>query len=242
MCGIHASLSIERFSLPSHGLKQLLCNRGPDHLGEKNIKIENGAAPYFLSFTSTVLSLRGGHVAGQPFIDIKTGSILCWNGEAWKIGTEIVTGNDGQAIFDKLLKAIAVDSNAIESITAVLKVLNSISGPFAFVFFDRIHEQIFFGRDRLGRRSLLRCATTNGIEFSSTSDPAKGIWTEVEADAIYVLPVHGESTALESHDSPTCQSSPILPVQQYDWEPTKQQPVGVPPARLDCSNIAHRHR
>jgi asparagine synthetase B (glutamine-hydrolysing) len=133
--------------------------------------------------------LRGGHVIAQPFTDISSGSALCWNGEAWKIGSDPVAGNDGEAIFDLLLKASSPQKPASESIRDVLKVLQSISGPFAFVFLDKLHSQIYYGRDRLGRRSLL--LKDNGhatsLELSSIAEPASGPWKEVEADAVYQL-------------------------------------------------------
>ena len=219
MCGIHASISAKGFLTPSHGLKQLLCNRGPDYVGEAGAEIHEHGAPYYLSFTSTVLSLRGGDVTPQPFVDTKSGSILCWNGEAWKIGSESITGNDGQVVFDTLLEAIATNDVASESAIAILNVLNSISGPFAFVFLERTHEHIFFGRDRLGRRSLLYSANSNAVEFSSTADPLRGIWKEVEADGIYVLSLnHGALATREQNAEDDIRSLSILPLQKYGWD------------------------
>lgn len=222
MCGIHASISTRSFLAPSSHLKQLLCNRGPDYVGEAVAEINKHGTPYYLSFTSTVLALRGGNVTPQPFVDPNTGSVFCWNGEAWKIGSEPVLGNDGQAVFDALLKAASAQSNASADISEVLDVLKSISGPFAFIFLDRKLEQIFFGRDRLGRRSLLYNTDVDNMEFSSTADPSRGIWNEVDADSIHVLS--------RSQDAPTnrsklpddiLQSSSILPIRKYDWDATK---------------------
>src|SRR4051794_20595656 len=105
MCGIHASISSGGLLTPSPELKKLLCFRGPDHLGESQARFDSQEARYYLSFTSTVLALRGGHVTPQPFVDTKSGSVLCWNGEAWSIGSEPIAGNDGQSIFDALTKA-----------------------------------------------------------------------------------------------------------------------------------------
>jgi asparagine synthetase B (glutamine-hydrolysing) len=199
-------------------LKQLLCKRGPDHVAEAVSEINKHGAPYYLSFTSTVLALRGGHVTRQPFVDPSTGSIFCWNGEAWKIGSEPVNGNDGQVVFDMLLEALSAQYSTSESMTKVLNVLKSISGPFAFVFLDRTHERIFFGRDRLGRRSLLYSTDSDSMEFSSTADSSRGIWQEVEADAIYVLsPAHGTLVDGTQHPDDILLSSPKLSPQKYDW-------------------------
>lgn len=100
-----------------------------------------------------MLSLRGDHVYSQPLVDSDTLSVLCWNGEAWKIDGEPVHGNDTELVFSLFLRAIRGDcENATHRLT---EAVASISGPFAFVFYDAVHSRIFFSRDCLGRRSLL---------------------------------------------------------------------------------------
>lgn len=190
MCGIHASISIEALRLPSAELKALLQSRGPDHLGEAQTQIrgQDGQCCW-VHFTSTVLALRGGHVTVQPFVDTSNGSLLCWNGEAWKIGSQKISGNDGETVFAALTEASSALRSSTEATAAILKVLRSISGPFAFVFLDKIHGQLYLGRDRLGRRSLLHSTARSHsyLEFSSVSDPGSVSWQEVEADAVYQL-------------------------------------------------------
>lgn len=142
------------------------------------------------------MALRGGHITTQPFQDVDSGSSLCWNGEAWSINAETVVGNDGQAVFDLLLRAISAQA-ASDASAAVIQALQSIAGPFAFVFVDRIHDQVYFGRDRLGRRSLLYKSDEDSmcLELSSIADPSHGPWSEVEADVIYQLSYnHSEVT------------------------------------------------
>ncbi|KUJ20327.1 uncharacterized protein LY89DRAFT_440735 [Mollisia scopiformis] len=187
MCGIYASISTQIFRAPNELLKQLLCNRGPDHIGEAQARVDGkGGTSFWISLVSTVLALRGGHVTAQPFLDPSSNSALCWNGEAWKIGLDTISGNDGQAVFDLLIKASSDHVSAPDSTAAVLRVLRSISGPFAFVYLDTYHNQLFFGRDRLGRRSLLhRSDDDTNVQFSSIADTTSGPWQEVEADAVY---------------------------------------------------------
>jgi hypothetical protein len=218
MCGIHASISTRGFQPPSSDLKLLLCNRGPDHVGEAQAEVHNDRNTYSLSFTSTVLALRGGHVQVQPFVDYESGSVLCWNGEAWKIRSEPVIGNDGQKLFQSLIQATSRQLSS-DSNTAVLDVLRSISGPFAFVFLDKIHGQIYFGRDRLGRRSLLYNTESHSgcMEFASTSNPGSTCWKEVEADAIYQLSCRNENCSQNSVDHLSTTS--ILALQRYAWTP-----------------------
>ena len=157
----------------------------------------------------------------QPFIDVQSGSMLCWNGEAWKIGHESVVGNDGQAVFDSLITASFVQKHASDSTAAILKVLQLISGPFAFVFFDMNHNQIYFGRDRLGRRSLLYNTDSGpmSVEFASISDPTNGSWKEVEADAVYQLSftIGSASNGLQG-SADSLLSTKMLPLSKYAWE------------------------
>jgi len=217
MCGIYASISTEGFRSPSKELQLLLCNRGPDHTGSLQSEAKNGDCSYFLSFTSTVLALRGGEVISQPFVDHNTGSALCWNGEAWKIGSTTIEGNDGQFVFDKLIRAVSAHGSTSSSTAAVLEVLNNIFGPFAFVFLDKPHKQLYFARDRLGRRSLLYNKTTSSIEFSSTSDPEIGDWKEIEADGVYVLSYSQKSDEDKRTAVECAVSSTALPIHRHDW-------------------------
>lgn len=204
MCGIHVSLYRNAYQKPNDRLAELLHNRGPDYVGYEQSRIDANGTQYYMSFTSSVLALRGGKISPQPFKDNKTGSIFCWNGEAWKLDGEYLRGNDGKVIFDLLMRAshTLVDSEATK---AILRVLDKISGPFALVFLDQIHKTLYFGRDRLGRRSLL---TRDGLdnfllEICSVSDPINGPWVEVEADGIYQLPLTDEPP------SPPCLSSDL---------------------------------
>jgi asparagine synthetase B (glutamine-hydrolysing) len=196
MCGIYASVSKTGPTHPNPELKQLLSQRGPDHLGELDAQTSTETGTVSLSFASTVLALRGGHLATQPLVDSHTGSILCWNGEAWTIGHELVKGNDGEAVLD-LLTSRTSSLSAFDSVNGVLEIIQSVSGPFAFVYFDKVHELLYFGRDCLGRRSLLFNAESINtiVRFSSIAGNTGGSWREVEADGIYVLaissvPVH----------------------------------------------------
>lgn len=192
MCGIYASIACHGYHRPSDHLKSQLRCRGPDYAGGATAEahLDDGGCAY-LSFYSTVLALRGGHVFPQPLVDPATGSILCWNGEAWRINGAAVDGNDGEAII-RLLAAACSQASRTHAISQTIEVLRSIAGPFAFVFFDKVHSLVYYGRDCLGRRSLLynikKDSITSAIEFSSISDNSKAQWQEVEADGIYMLP------------------------------------------------------
>ncbi|KAK6854093.1 Asparagine synthetase domain-containing protein, partial [Apiospora arundinis] len=198
MCGIHATISVAKQADISEHLSQSLVNRGPDHLGrlEREIPLPN-VAPGFriaLGFTSTVLALRGDHVAKQPLQHADSESVLCWNGEAWKIDDQVVSGNDGEAIFGRIVQC--ENSTAEDRQKHILNSLRNIQGPFAFVFYDSASQCLYFGRDRLGRRSLLMRdePDAQSLSFSSVADsPASG-WEEVQANGIYSVHFHPESS------------------------------------------------
>jgi asparagine synthetase B (glutamine-hydrolysing) len=196
MCGIFCSISCNGFISPDSATKQLLQKRGPDSTGQRQVVVDasgdgsNGASTSLhATFLSTVLALRGTSIVKQPLQDEATGSALCWNGEAWSIGDAPVTGNDSQLIFEKLLATTSDTGSSETAIGAVMQLLSSIRGPYAFVFYDASHKLLYYGRDCLGRRSLLRKSTPDDtLILSSVCDNASGeSWTEVEADGIYIV-------------------------------------------------------
>ncbi|CAK7275119.1 hypothetical protein SEPCBS57363_006517 [Sporothrix epigloea] len=206
MCGIHAVIEpvkandterqkngIENFS---QDLLSRLSRRGPDHLGHVEVTTcpRKDGSGIRLEFTSSVLALRGDGINEQPFVNTGAGTtaqrVLCWNGEVWRFdGNPVSTdGNDGQMLFERL---IATEDP--------LSVLRTIEGPFAFVYYDGPGGQLAYGRDRLGRRSLLQQTTSEGrLTLTSVSDfSADGrfpsVWTEVEADGVYMVDLHDQT-------------------------------------------------
>jgi asparagine synthetase B (glutamine-hydrolysing) len=189
MCGIHAVITASTDPGLSAELKQSLINRGPDYFGQaqRELSCRNPGQELRLYFTSTVLALRGDHVAEQPLEENSAaGSVLCWNGEAWRINNQPVRGNDGEAVFSMLQSPSLSSSSQIRE-AEIVDVLRSIEGPFAFVYYDSSADRVYYGRDRLGRRSLLiKCSSQpNSIELSSIASlPTKG-WEEVSSDGIW---------------------------------------------------------
>lgn len=212
MCGIHVVISILSPGQITADLKRRLCSRGPDHISTHEARLTNGdgdASTTHLAFTSTVLALRGDHVAQQPFVNPTSGSVFCWNGEAWKLRHHDVAGNDGEAIASLLHEAVR-GSSAHDRERGILKTLRSIDGPFAFVFFDKPSHRIYFGRDRLGRRSLLIQPGEKQLVLSSIADSLDDAWKEVEADGIYVLDLNEERAGSKP-------SKPLSSISRHDW-------------------------
>lgn len=225
MCGIYFACSQEEHRPPSSALLDSLKRRGPDGAdslspsvtfetkapGNSSSKMQE--LTYFPTFLSTVLSLRGGSVVIQPLRDPKSGSLLCWNGEAWKVRNQLILGNDAEHVFEAFLDAIkSHNDNADDmlaspnnSLQGVVGMLSSITGPYAFVFYDAQHHRIFYGRDALGRRSLLiKRYSTTSIVVSSICDPAESEdWMEVEADGIHVLDITADRNLTSGVDRVT---------------------------------------
>lgn len=188
MCGIFCSLSRHGYIAPDVNTKKLLQRRGPDSTGQHQTLIETRSSSHVhATFLSTVLALRGSTIVEQPLVDEATGSILCWNGEAWSIGGDLVVGNDSKLVLDKLLEACA--NGASQSTSSVVRLLSSIRGPYALVFYNARNHRIYYGRDCLGRRSLLtKTAPDGSLILSSLCDNASSdAWTEVEADGLYIV-------------------------------------------------------
>lgn len=72
----------------------------------------------------------------------------------------------------------------------ICDILMSIEGPWSFVYFQKSTKQLWFGRDYIGRRSLL--FHHNESDFILTSVGRKShSWSQVSADGIYKLDVGG---------------------------------------------------
>lgn len=215
MCGIYSRLSLakEQPAFLANRVKQQLQNRGPDSFNTLTVPITPGEQrssgqhhqTIFSTFASSVLSLRGDCITAQPLIDVNSGSVLCWNGEAWRIGEAPVAHNDSEVIFTLLKAAARCGTLELESsqdaddgcslrcfsdsLSRVIGAISSVAGPFAFVFLDKVHSRVFFGRDPLGRRSLLRAGDkAEELAISSVSDGVlSNKWEEVEADGLYMV-------------------------------------------------------
>ena len=195
MCGIFCSVSTQHSSKPDRQTLENLKGRGPDSIKEHVIVLPRtpseilAPGPLVLTFISTVLALRGDYIQVQPLIDEPTGSVLCWNGEAWKLDGRDVFGNDSVQVFDLLLTA----SKASKSHDEILKVLTSIAGPFAFTFFDARSSILYYGRDRLGRRSLMisRDPISPIIISSNSTNSTYASCQEIDAAAVHTLDLTG---------------------------------------------------
>jgi asparagine synthetase B (glutamine-hydrolysing) len=191
MCGIFCALSNTHHVLPSEELQSRLHGRGPD--SSRTILTKHNRV--YITFCSTVLSLRGSKTVTQPLQDQDEQRLLCWNGEAWSIDAVRPVSNDTEAVYELLSSATYpqdhtnTESTTSESVNGIAGALARIAGPYAFVFFDRTRGNLYFGRDFLGRRSLMTKTTSDGdlvISSISEGEPTDG-WQELAADGVYCI-------------------------------------------------------
>jgi asparagine synthetase B (glutamine-hydrolysing) len=189
MCGILVSVAPRDTSASHDDLVEWIAARGPDSLQTHRIQLPatDSQPSLELTFTSSVLHLRGNEVTVQPLIS-EVGDILCWNGEVWaglKIGED---ENDGV----KLLAGLTAGK-------PVWKVMERIEGPWAIVYYSSKDKKLWFGRDCLGRRSLLQKQMVNsGALVLSSAGVDMTDWTEVGVEGLWCLdlnnwPVMGQS-------------------------------------------------
>jgi asparagine synthetase B (glutamine-hydrolysing) len=206
MCGIFCSVARQKFVAPSPHLRKLLEARGPDasNLVETALQSSHDApTSAWLTFYSTVLSLRGENVVTQPYASHAAGPVLCWNGEAWNIEHVAVKDSDTLEIYSRLGQALEAcqSTDASSRLKNVALAMAKIAGPFAFIYYDNCNDCVYFGRDFLGRRSLLYQITPEGsILLCSVSDrePTSG-WNEVEADGLYCINLRSVSQLEDCH-------------------------------------------
>lgn len=119
-----------------------LASRGPDISQSIEHCLWSSVPALFAGF---VLHLRGS-LTPQPITN-EQGDVLLWNGEIFG-GLEVEEmENDTRILFDKLVKC--------SSDREITSIIQYIQGPWSTIFWRAKEEQLWFGRDVFGRRSLL---------------------------------------------------------------------------------------
>ena len=116
--------------------------------------------------------------------------------------------NDGQALFEHLVSVLDASEGCItKRVASMASFLKSLHGEWAMVLFDPISEHLIFGRDSLGRRSLLWhfpsvvaveteeekhlnpyfILSSVGINVASSS--GQPFWEEIPANGLYYCPI-----------------------------------------------------
>jgi asparagine synthetase B (glutamine-hydrolysing) len=156
-----------------------ILNRGPDGFSTASISnteladcVHGGIQSCV--FGASVLHIQGTHITRQPYIDVDE-NILCWNGEVFG-GIERDTNVSDTVLVAALLRNsihnITLQPSSLESIgNAIVSALSIICGPYAFVYYHKKSQSLFYGRDPFGRRSLCVCSVNGRLHAVSSVLP-----------------------------------------------------------------------
>jgi asparagine synthetase B (glutamine-hydrolysing) len=135
-------------------LEQVLRRRGPDQVASACLHPN-------VTMVGAVLHLRGTDITPQPIID-ESGNHLVWNGEIYACGNTSDTTYMSRSLNTMAKKIYATtdtttrDPTAQATLaTALLQHLQSCHGPYSFAWWHTQSSTLWYGRDPLGRRSLL---------------------------------------------------------------------------------------
>ncbi|GHJ86402.1 hypothetical protein NliqN6_2804 [Naganishia liquefaciens] len=230
MCGILFSLgqSLD----PDDAHKDRIAARGPDSLQEVTRDVQRESDTIRLRFVSSVLALRGDHVARQPLVG-KSGNVLCWNGQIFEGMDIALEQNDTEMLFQ------ALENRTDHTDSLLIEILATIEGPYAFVYYDRDAGTIYFARDVFGRRSLLMSYPTGSVftvASVASSAATRDAMEEIDCRWIWALDIH--KVKVES-DKVDCSSAlrkleriPSTGSMQFDKIPTINQSIALPEAFL----------
>ncbi|CBQ73902.1 conserved hypothetical protein [Sporisorium reilianum SRZ2] len=145
-----------------------IARRGPDCLNTIQHHFDAPTEPWTLSLTSSVLSLRGEGVTAQPLTSSDGRLVLAWNGQifdwddqqtssdrATSSRVRLDSGENDAVIFLDRIQQLLDERDGEACQEALGAALSEVEGSYAFVLLDRTESKLYFGRDPLGRRSLL---------------------------------------------------------------------------------------
>lgn len=187
MCGI-ALLVGEHEAWP--GLEQVALSTGAHTGVYGDVRLAVG-----------VLSLRG-KVVPQPLTHAHLpGCYFAWNGEVFECDAAFeqeLSGKDvGAVLMDQIARAAADMSGDVAA--ALVQTLARIEGPYAFVFLDTERRRIFYGRDHLGRRSLLRSQDNRCLVTAGTA-LANAAFSFSEVDCTHIWEVDTITQQVQRHE------------------------------------------
>lgn len=161
MCGILLVVSasdegVEQAPLRSFSLG--LSRRGPDGTGVWARDVgddDTGRAKGEIRLEGSLLQLRGAAPSTSPLVDGE-GNVLCFNGEVFG-GLEGLRlgGNDADALSRALATASRARGEPDASESAIARLLSGLRGPWALAYWQESSRRLWYGRDVVGRRSLL---------------------------------------------------------------------------------------
>ena len=196
MCGIGLLLTLpdagdqsscDIISQLNQELSEALSSRGPDlPCGMQRQNIRRGHDIQDLTLHASVLHMQGTLPTPQPLL-FNNDCVLCWNGECYSFNdtqeqnmveltaTEMTEESDTGLLANMLQDALNKSNGSSNHHNAIADVMSRIHGEYAFIIFvpstsDNSPSCIYYGRDPLGRRSLLiNKSIHGGVILSSVS-------------------------------------------------------------------------
>ncbi|KAG8233607.1 hypothetical protein J437_LFUL001018 [Ladona fulva] len=139
----------------------MLERRGPDRTFSCDVVVLN----WLLCFKSYVLWMQGSEPTVQPVKD-DHGNLLLWNGDIFSGVYEESSVKNKVSDTLVLLQALGENDSSPENI---LHTMMKVYGPWSMMYWNDKRKTLWFGRDVLGRHSLLWTKSANGIILSSVS-------------------------------------------------------------------------
>ncbi|KAK2588827.1 hypothetical protein KPH14_001698 [Odynerus spinipes] len=173
MCGIFCCVSQHSQDVDSsnewHTCKEFINARGPDKLAQNLVSLNE---TWFGHFAASVLWMQGLNLVKQPLVD-SDGNILLWNGDVFSGSLAKVDACDSITIL-----------NAFGTCSKITNILENIQGPYSFIYFQKSTKLLYFGRDSIGRHSLLLKLNNEQNILTLTSVGRKHLKNIVEVPAI----------------------------------------------------------
>uniref|UniRef100_A0A915JAM9 Glutamine amidotransferase type-2 domain-containing protein n=1 Tax=Romanomermis culicivorax TaxID=13658 RepID=A0A915JAM9_ROMCU len=179
-------------------LHDLLKCRGPDHFSTSQIPLNGPRGDdCFLTFVSSVLSMRSSSLTRQPLENSKTGDILLFNGEIFSgFGSsassfDYAEINDGEILLN--------DLSNLNRDEDILRYVQNLSGPYSFILYKRTFyyilqkslQKLYAARDYFGQRSLTMSMSSDDNHFVISSILPKNIdlrfEMEIDAGRLYSI-------------------------------------------------------
>ncbi|XP_035742588.1 asparagine synthetase domain-containing protein CG17486-like isoform X1 [Vespa mandarinia] len=180
MCGIFCCISQHSEESVKHsnewdGCKNLITSRGPDKLVKHFITLTDTWCGHF---AASILWMQGLKLVEQPLID-SNGNILLWNGDVLS----------GSLAKDDTCDSITI-LNAFSTSPNITNILQYIQGPYSFIYFQKSNKLLYFGRDIIGRHSLLLQLNNEKNVLTITSVGAKCFKNIMEVPAIGIFAIN----------------------------------------------------
>ncbi|KAJ3029491.1 UNVERIFIED_CONTAM: Asparagine synthetase domain-containing protein 1 [Siphonaria sp. JEL0065] len=177
-------------------LTMMVARRGPDAQKTVNFTIPITTAatkPLVASLFTSVLHLRGMDTVAQPLTDPESGSLFCWNGELFneEAGLQVdEKTSDTTVLFNSIFQKPS--SPVVSFKESLLSTLSTVRGPWAILIYHAPTSTLYFGRDVLGRRSLVVHFPNSDQADSESVVADSGFWISSVSGCVQKLSGSGE--------------------------------------------------